>query len=205
MEALRGDWEGQVDAAMGVSPFAIELSALSEDELDSLEEYLSAQPTLPFRYVSVHGPSKARRLPEDELVARLARFAVRADAVVMHPDTIDDPTAYRQLGHKLVLENMDARKETGRTIVELEPLFAELPDAGFCFDIAHAWSIDGDMTVSEELLDAFHERLGQVHVSSLTSELRHVPLTEVHRELFRPVLQRCLDVPWILEAPLRPT
>lgn len=203
MEALRGDWESQVDAAMGVSPFAIELSALSEDDLDSLEEYLSSQPTLPFRYVSVHGPSKARRLPEDELVARLARLAVRADAVVMHPDTIDDPTAYRQLGHKLVLENMDARKETGRTIVELEPLFAELPDAGFCFDIAHAWSIDPDMVVAGELLDTLGQRLQHLHVSSLSAESHHVPLSEADEELFRPLLLRCLDVPWILEAPPR--
>jgi len=203
MEALRGDWERQVDAAMDVSPFAIELSALSEDELDSLEEYLGAQPTLPFRYVSVHGPSKARRLPEEELVARLSRLAVGTDAVVMHPDTIDDPSAYRQLGHKLVLENMDARKAAGRTTDELAPLFHELPAAGFCFDIAHAWSIDPDMVVAGELLDALGQRLRHLHVSSLSADSHHAPLSEEDEELFCPLLLRCLDVPWILEAPPR--
>lgn len=203
MYGLRGDWKRQVEAAVTVSPFAIELSALSEDELDSLEEYLSAHSALPFRYVSVHGPSKARRLPEDELVARLTLLVVGADAVVMHPDTIDDPTAYRPLGRKLVLENMDARKASGRTVDELEPLFDELPDAGFCFDIAHAWSVDLDMTIGNDLLDGFGQRLRHLHVSSLCAESHHVPLSADDEELFRPLLLRCLDVPWILEAPPR--
>jgi hypothetical protein len=35
-------------------------------------------------------------------------------------------------------------------------------------------------------------------------ELHHVPLTAEHEDLFRPVLERCVDVPWILEAPPRP-
>jgi len=205
MEQLRGDWTAQVAAAWAVSPFAVELSVLSETELGSFNDYLATAPSLPFRYVSIHGPSKERRLGEEELVVELLRLAGWADAIVMHPDTIEDPRPYRVLGRKLLIENMDGRKAWGRTHEELAQVFEELPEAGFCFDIAHAWSIDGDMTVSEELLDAFLERLGQVHVSSLTSELRHVPLTEVHKELFRPVLQRCLDVPWILEAPLRPT
>ena len=52
------------------------------------------------------------------------------DAVVVHPDTIDDPARYAPLGSALVLENMDARKHGGRTADELEPYFAALPQAG---------------------------------------------------------------------------
>lgn len=205
MAELRSDWPAQVTEAWALSPFAAELSVLSEKELPSFCDYVTAGPSLPFRYLSVHGPSKDRRLDETELVDKLVRVAEWADAIVMHPDTIEDPRAYRALGRKLVIENMDARKRWGRTRKELETVFEDLPEAGFCFDIAHAWSVDGEMTVSDELLDAFSERLCQVHVSSLTSELRHAPLTAEHEELFRPFLQRCLDVPWILEAPLRAT
>lgn len=203
MAELRGDWTEQVVAAMAVSPFAVELSALSEDEIDALEDYLGADPPLPFRYVSIHGPSKARRMPEDELVFRLVRLAAEADAVVMHPDTIDEPAAYRPLGHKLLIENMDERKASGRTLDELEPLFTELPDAGFCFDVAHAWSVDPTMTMAGELLDALGQRLRHLHVSSLSDDSHHVPLSAEDEELFRPLLLRCLDVPWILEAPPR--
>jgi hypothetical protein len=203
MHDLRGDWPAQVDQAWQLSPFAVELSALAEEELDALAGYLASRPRLPFRYLSIHGPSKGRSLPEPALVARLADLSKLAAGIVMHPDTIEDPAPYRALGRTLVLENMDARKAGGRSVDELSQWFAELPEAGFCFDIAHAWSIDEAMSAGVELLDAFRSRLRHLHVSSLSSELHHVPLTEEHEELFMPLLQRCLDVPWILEAPPR--
>jgi hypothetical protein len=203
MDNLRGDWPAQVNRALELSPFAIELSALAEDALDGLADYLTSGPELPFRYLSVHGPAKGRTLPEPELVARLKDLSALVDGIVMHPDTIEDPAPYRDLGRKLVLEDMDARKEDGRGADELARWFAELPEAGFCFDIAHAWSIDETMGAGAELLDAFRSRLRHLHVSSLSAELHHEPLTEEHEELFTPLLQRCLDVPWILEAPPR--
>jgi hypothetical protein len=59
------------------------------------------------------------------------------------------------------------------------------------------------MAAGVELLDAFRSRLRHLHVSSLSPQLHHEPVTEEHEELFMPLLQRCLDVPWILEAPPR--
>lgn len=203
MQDRRGDWPAQVNEAWQVSPFAIELSVLAEEELDNLAGYLASSPRLPFRYLSIHGPAKGRLLPETALVERLAEFSALAAGIVMHPDTIEDPAPYRALGRTLLLENMDARKEDGRTVDELAPWFSELPEAGFCFDVAHAWSIDETMSVGADLLDAFRPRLRHLHVSSLSPELHHVPLTEEHEGLFAPLLQRCLDVPWILEAPPR--
>jgi len=205
MSDLRGDWPALTRQASEFSPFAIELSALSEDEIDGLTSFLASDPPLPFRYVSIHGPSKGRTMSESDLAHALAELSVRAQAIVMHPDTIEDPRHFRILGRKLVLENMDARKDDGRTVDELASWFAELPDAGFCFDIAHAWSVDDTLTVGGDLLDAFRTRLRHLHVSSMGPDLHHVSLTEEHEELFMPLLGRCLDVPWILEAsPRRP-
>jgi hypothetical protein len=59
------------------------------------------------------------------------------------------------------------------------------------------------MELGSELLDAFRARLRHVHVSSMGSSLDHVPLGASDEELFMPLLHRCLDVPWILEAPPR--
>ena len=201
MQSLRGDWEAQVAEAWRVSSFAIELSALSESELPSLAEYLKRTQSLPFRYISIHGPSKGRQMDEERLVFALGQLASCADAFVMHPDTIKSLELYRPLGSKLLLENMDARKTAGRTREELEEVFAELPDAGFCFDVPHAWSIDPAMSVANDLLDGFSVRLRHVHLSSLSEDLHHVPLTPEDEGLFAPVLRRCLDVPWIFEAP----
>jgi hypothetical protein len=196
----RDDWPALVEEATRVSSFAVELTALAEDELPTLLDFLAAEPPLPFRYVSVHGPSKGRRMPERELVTRLAGLPVFVDAIVLHPDQIEDPALYVSLGSRLVIENMDSRKQAGTTVEQLVPLFEALPDAGFCFDIAHAWTVDPTMAAGSELLDRFAPRLRHVHVSSISPRLGHVPLSAEHEALFSPLLSRCRDVPWIFEA-----
>lgn len=198
----RGDWEALARLAGETSTFAIELAALDEAELGGLIAFLGSGPDLPHRYVSVHGPAKGRALGEAALVQRLAALPAWVDAIVLHPDTLRDPSAYAPLGHRLVIENMDVRKATGRTVEELEPVLAALPDAGFCLDVAHVSSVDPTMTLGGELLDAFGTRLRHLHVSSLDAGGCHVELSEADEERFCPLLDRCIDVPWILEAPL---
>jgi hypothetical protein len=108
--------------------------------------------------------------------------------------------AYRALGTRLVLENMDDRKATGRIADEMETFFQALPDAGFCFDIAHAHSVDPSLDVASELVGRFRSRLRHVHLSSLSGG-HHVPVSAHDEPLFMEVLDRCRGVPWILEAP----
>jgi hypothetical protein len=202
MSGSRGDWPAMVAEALELSPFAAELAALSEGELPGLEAYLGGRPELPFEYLSVHAPVKHLRMPEAEMVRRLVRLAPLADAIVVHPDAMDDPRAYRPLGSSLVLENMDARKPAGRTVEELAPFFAALPEAGLCLDVAHVLTVDPSMLEGERLLDAYAGRLRHLHVSSIDGECRHLPLSVEDEARFADLLRRCPDVPWILEAPL---
>lgn len=199
LTAQRGDWPSLLAAVEHTSTFATELAALSEPELEGLRDFLLHSAPLPFRYLSVHAPVKHLRVEEEELIGWLQSLPSDVNAIVAHPDTIDSPGLYRLLGKRLVIENMDTRKATGRTVEELEPVFAELPEAGFCFDIAHAWSIDPTMELAGELLDHFGDRLRHVHLSSLENG-NHVPVLPEHDHLFQPLLDRCRDVPWILEA-----
>jgi hypothetical protein len=202
MADRRGDWPALAWEALRTSVYAVELAALSEDELPALVEYLASGVDLPFRFVSVHAPSKHRKMSEAELVDALAALPCWIDAIVVHPDTIEDVSLYRRLGSRLAIENMDVRKSGGRTADELAPYFEALPDAGLCFDVAHAWAVDPTMEEGELLLDRFAGRLRHVHVSSLDATGHHVPLTPEHEDLFEHTLGRCLGVPWILEAPL---
>jgi hypothetical protein len=195
---LRGDWHRLVDEACSVSTFAVELSALSGNELPDLVTYLRATPHLPFGYVSVHAPVKG--LDGSTGGALLRELPLRVRTIVVYPDAITDLESCQALDTRLVLENMDFRKSSGRVARELEPIFDALPDAGFCLDVAHAHSIDPTMGAAHELLDRFHACLRQVHLSSLSNG-HHVPVTEDNERLFAPVLDRCRDVPWILEAP----
>lgn len=190
-------WPALVAHACRVSSYAVELSALSGRELPGLIQYLDRGPRLPFRYLSVHAPTKGL---DAGTVARLREIPLWVRSVVTHPDVLDDLQPYRRLGTRLVLENLDDRKLTGRTPDELEEFFDELPDAGFCLDVAHAHSLDPSMELAHELLDRFRCRLRHVHLSSLDAGGRHRELTRDDEELFADVLDRCRDVPWILEA-----
>jgi sugar phosphate isomerase/epimerase len=195
----RGDWPELVAKACRISTFAVELSALSGDELPGLIAYLREKPQMPFRYVSVHAPVKNREPDESATIGMLDGLPLWVRSVVAHPDALSDIVRYRALGTRLVLENMDDRKITGRVADEMESFFDELPDAGFCLDVAHVRSIDPTMNAAHELLDRFRSRLRHVHLSSLYQG-RHVPLTDDDEALFAEVLDRCRDVPWILEA-----
>jgi sugar phosphate isomerase/epimerase len=197
--ADRGDWPVLVAEACRISTFAVELSALSGDELPGLVAYLRAKPRLPFRYMSVHAPVKDRDLDEAATVTQLDGLPLWVRSIVAHPDALSDLALYRALGTRLVLENMDNRKITGRVADEMESFYRELPEAGFCLDVAHIRSIDSTMAAAHELLDRFRSRLRHVHLSSL-SDGRHVPLDDDDEELFAGVMDRCRDVPWILEA-----
>src|ERR1700712_403906 len=79
MHPLRGDWPALVReaAAAAGSSFAGELGALSEPELPGLVRYLSEGPSLPFLFVSVHAPSKSRRIPELDMVSMLQQLPPR--------------------------------------------------------------------------------------------------------------------------------
>ena len=150
----------------------------------------------------MHAPTKRRKLPEATLVGGLARLPSHVDAVVVHPDQIADPTAWAPLGRRLVVENMDPRKTLGQQPEHLAPMFAALPEAGFCLDVAHAGAVQEDMGLAHRLLDAFGARLRQVHVSSLRAgRSSHTSLYRKDEARDAGVLARCSDVPWILEAP----
>jgi hypothetical protein len=197
----RGDWSALVDRAARTSSFAIELSALDEDELPGLLQYLESAPRLPFRFVSVHGPAKHRSMSDADLVEQLQRLPSWVSAVVLHPDAMVDLEAYERLGRRLVIENMDLRKGVGQTAEDLQPLLRVLPQARLCLDVAHAKAVDPTMEVGAALLSAFATRLSHIHLSSLDERSSHVPLTSTDEALFSDLLRRCADVPWILEAP----
>jgi len=203
MVEQRGDWEELVASSAAVSTLAIELSALSQEELPDLTTFLLSDPSMPFHYVGVHAPSKGLNGDERGRVRALTELPPRVRSIVVHPDTMEDLDAWSALGRRLVIENMDARRPSGQTADQLAGLFDALPLAGLCFDIAHAKHADPSLEGGRAILDRFSDRLRQVHLSSLDEDGHHVRLTDEDEELFTPLLERCRDVPWILEAPLR--
>ena len=186
---------------------AIELSALRENELDPLISWLeSLQADLaPFEYVSFHAPSRIKSLSEQELVKRLQKIADKDWSIIVHPDLIHDVALWKKLGKAVCIENMDRRKETGRTAAQLRRVFDKLPEATFCFDIGHARQVDPTMQEAESMLQSFGDRLRQVHMSYVNSQSVHERLNFESVMAFRRVSDLIKDsIPVILETPLDP-
>jgi hypothetical protein len=182
---------------------SVELSALRTHELAPLLEAVSQLPLHAYRHISVHAPSAFTADEEPEIAAALLPIARRGWLIILHPDTIHDFRLWTSFGDRLAIENMDRRKPVGRTVKELEEVFALLPDASFCFDVAHARQCDPSMTEAYRLLDTFGNRLAEVHVSELDAQSRHVRLSRAGMLACLAVAAMIpLHVPVIIEAPV---
>lgn len=191
--------------ASHLSAKAVELSALREDELDPLLGLLNSLDSdlKQFDYVSFHAPSKRRRFTEADFVDKLRPVAARGWAIIVHPDVIEDFGLWRSLGAAVCIENMDKRKEIGRTAAQLKTIFDKLPDATFCFDIGHARQVDPTMMEASLFLRMFSNRLKQVHMSFVNSQSRHERLNFESISAFRLVSRWIEDsIPIILETPV---
>jgi hypothetical protein len=184
---------------------SVELSALRTHELAPLLKAVSQLPLHAYRHISVHAPSAFTAEEEPEIAAALLPVARRGWLIILHPDTIHDFRLWAPFGNRLAIENMDCRKPIGRTVDELRPVFARLPEASFCFDVAHAKQCDTSLTEAYRLLDTFGDRLAEVHVSELDAQSRHVRLSRVGMLACLAVAAMIpFHVPVIIEAPVRP-
>lgn len=181
----------------------IELSALRESELEPLIDSLDTLDLGKFNYVSFHAPSKLRNMTEVRLVELLTTVANRGWYVIVHPDIIKDYRLWEVLGQFLCLENMDKRKEIGRTADDMTSLFERLPAASFCFDIAHVRQVDPTLMEGLKMVNLFRERLVQLHVSEVNSESKHQPLTFESILAFNTLAQFIPpETPIVLESPV---
>jgi hypothetical protein len=185
---------------------AIELSALRIHELPTLMHYVNSHSFGDFTSVSVHAPSAFSPSDEKLVVRDLSRLAERGWPVVVHPDAIHQPSSWVALGSMLLIENMDKRKPIGRTAAELRYVFAHLPKASLCLDLAHARQVDSSMTEAYLIIREFAPRIRQLHVSDVTTSSRHArlsPTSLLSYSAIAPMLDRY--TPAIIESPVQPS
>ena len=151
---------------------AVELSALRMAEVEPLLRALPELDLSRYSYVSFHAPSSFKREEEQHLVSLLS--GLPADwPIILHPDAIYEPAHWAPITSRLAVENMDRRKNIGRSVSELKEVFRLLPGARMCFDLGHARQVDPSMIGAYELLKEFSEQIVQLHVSEVDTFNRH--------------------------------
>lgn len=198
-----GDFRRALQILEGTAAEAVELSALRTRELPALVAAAGSLNLDQFRHVSVHAPSKFSPSEESSVVDLLWQLVGRGWPVVVHPDTIHSYSVWREFGSCLWIENMDKRKPIGRSAEEMGRIFEQLPEAGLCFDIAHARQFDPSMVEAYRILHVHQPRLRQVHLSEVSSTSRHTCLSYGAIQDFIEVAQWIPpDLPVILESPV---
>jgi hypothetical protein len=181
----------------------VELSALRENELAPLIGALSSLDLSQFTYISVHAPSRYEPSHEGEIIDLLKNVANRSWPIVLHPDAVNDFSAWDEFQDLLLIENMDKRNQTGRTAQELTGIFAKLPKAGLCFDLGHCRQVDPTMNEAYLILREFGARLKQLHLSEVNGRSTHDPLSCVSIGAFEKISYLIPEhVPVILESPV---
>lgn len=181
----------------------VEISALRFAELKPLICDLDRLSTDHFRYVSFHAPSSFEPEQEEEVVDLLGAVFQRGWNIVVHPDVIRKPDLWQRFGRNLLIENMDRRKLSGRTVRELELVFAKLPEARMCLDVAHARQLDTTLTLLFELISHFRDKIAEIHISELDSRCRHVPMSCHAVDDYRSLTWlKLISVPVIIESML---
>jgi len=201
----KGDFAAGLALQRGVPRIdAVELSALRDHELPNLVAAIPHLDLAEFQYVSFHAPSKLQTLDE-HAVFELLLGLPEAWPVIVHPELLQTPSLWLQLGERLCLENMDNRKTTGRTIPELRALFDSFPEATFCLDLGHARQIDPTMVSAMFMLQELGDRLVELHISEVGPRGEHLPLGATTRQAFARVVHLVPpDCPLIIEAIIPP-
>ncbi len=195
---------GNFECALGVlnatSMTAVELSALRLAELPALVEALPHLDLSHFDYVSFHAPSRFSE-GDENLVTELLQRVSKNRPIILHPDTIYNCDRWKQFGSQIAIENLDRRKEVGRSAEELSYWFERLPEARLCLDLAHVHQFDRTMTEAYRILKIFRERICQLHVSELDSTGHHFPLSLGSMRAFAEIESLIpLEAPIILES-----
>lgn len=180
---------------------AVELSALRETEVAPLLQAIPQLALDSFDYISFHAPSRLQSMTECDLIDQLVAIRDRGWPIVLHPDVISDLSQWTVLGDSVLLENMDQRKPVARTAAEMRPFFTGLPQARFCFDIAHARQVDPTMSVAVELLMEFGDRLAEIHISEVDANCRHIGMSSAAVNAYQRIASLIPDdIPVIIES-----
>lgn len=178
----------------------IELSALRVCELRPLLDALPSLDLHAFRFLSIHVPSRFDEDEEAEIVDELRRRAAGIP-IVVHPDTIFNPSLWAKFGEHLLIENMDKRKPVGRTTKELLSLFRNLDTARLCLDIGHARQVDPSMMEAVLLAREFGSRLAEVHISEVNTASRHDPISTTAIQAFQMLADYIPEnIPIVIES-----
>ena len=209
LERLNIPFNERVKLFSSVGANAIELSYITPTQLNEfkLTPEMAAD-IKSFDYVSIHAPCiEVRYKPDtktEKIIKKLKQLCgcLPIQGLVLHPDITDDFKYLEDSGLPFLIENMDNKKDFGKTPEHFRELINEC-SMGFVFDAQHAYENDSTMKSGIELISIMGNRLKEMHVSGQKKSEMHYPIhASDNREAIQKILELGIEVPKILEVSL---
>ncbi len=158
---------------------AIEFNCPEKSDLKDVLNF-SRKDVIGFKHISVHAPRLSGN-DASEILEIIKRIHKNLDlnCVVIHPDEISHIDLLSECSFPIGIENMDSRKNFGKTKQDIESIFKRYPDFGFVLDVNHVYTNDNTMALSHELLKSFSKKTMQVHLSGFI--ISHDPLSRTNQ------------------------
>lgn len=154
-----------------------------------------------FDYVSIHAPKITYGKNKDTeftltQIKKIDKLR-KLDAVVVHPDLVEDFSVLQDTGLNIAFENMDVRKASFQTAKELDELTTRFGFDKFVLDLNHVYTVDASMVMLDEFYELLGDRIVEIQISGY--DKLHDPLVETNqKEIVAGVRGR--DIPVVDEA-----
>lgn len=166
---------------------------------ERLQQTKGLDPPEGFSFISMHGPAvrKGEHQTIQDIEQAVQRLGIQA--VVFHPDRVEDWDMLARSKIPVSVENMDSRKESGRNVADMRAILTKYPSFRFCLDVNHVLTNDPTLQLGREFISEFSDRLSHVHISGFSEMHNHIPISKTHQDDLFSILP---DVPMIIESDL---
>ena len=135
---------------------AIEVTCKDNASIEKLIKEISLSDLSGFSYISLHAPNVC---DVDALnLLQEAQEIFNFETIVFHPEEVEDWDMLHKFNLPLAIENMDWRKEIGKSVESMEDIFSKL-NARMVLDINHCFTIDHSMLLAQNMFEKFDAKI----------------------------------------------
>lgn len=167
----------QLCRELGSNILALHCHIKNFDMMDKLER----KDFKDFKFLTFHLPGGIKKdhiennKESIDFLKRVKGFhdKLKFDAIVVHPDTIEDWDLLKSFDMPFSVENMDERKTIGKTLESMKEIMSD-NDFKVTLDVNHCYVNDPSMELDDEFWNEFKNRISHFHLSGYKT--RHDPL-----------------------------
>ena len=175
----------------------VKLNRIEEGWLEELSE----KDLGGFEHISFHAPvfNYGKNEGTDYIFKKIEKInnMRKLDAVVFHPDPIEDFGVFHEVNFNVALENMDNRKNSYHKAKDFDEIFSQTNKYKLVLDVNHIYTNDASMELAKSFYQKLKDRIVEIHLSGYAGY--HEPLFQTKQVNIIKAVQN-IKMPIIIES-----